>query len=324
MLRQVPPYWVWVAVAIIVLIAAVVVSRPAFWQKPNMVVVRKPGNRFLGQPQPAQAFAAEDLPYALLSVSAYSYPAKDQLACSDVSAGLGEQWVQWLNFPDKTLKAEMDAVHLRAQVWENKSKRLIVVTFGGTVATNLMDWKANTHWLHPFVKDEYTVVAHSFAPEFAKAMARTIEQSGQEYDRATIIATGHSLGAGLAEKFAYSLPADTFGIPRVSKVYAFDPSPVTTYLNTISQVRKENKTGLEIDRIYERGEILAILRSITSLIHKPPSANPKVRQLRYNLFGDDRFGLTNPVASHSIQQLACRLREVAAGSDVKHSQETGQ
>jgi hypothetical protein len=63
---------------------------------------RETGNRFLGLPQPAKAIAAEDLPYALLSVSAYS-PAKDQLARSEVSAGLGQQWVQWLNLPDKNL-----------------------------------------------------------------------------------------------------------------------------------------------------------------------------------------------------------------------------
>ena len=38
-----------------------------------------------------------------------------------------------------------------------------------------------------------------------------------------------------------------------------------------------------------------------------------VTQVRYNLFGDDRFGLTNPVASHSIDKLAERLQLVAAG-----------
>jgi hypothetical protein len=70
----------------------------------------------LGPPQSAQAFAAEDLSYALLSVSACSYPAKEQLVCSDASSGPSEQWIQWQNFLDKNLEAEMDAVHLRAQV----------------------------------------------------------------------------------------------------------------------------------------------------------------------------------------------------------------
>lgn len=75
--------------------------------------------------------------------------------------------------------------------------------------------------------------------------------------------------------------------------------------------RDRNKKGLQIDRIYERGEVLAILRSITSTIHKPPAANPEVRQLRYNLFGNDRFGLTNSIAGHSIQDLAYGLQQVS-------------
>jgi dihydroorotate dehydrogenase len=78
-------------------------------------------------------------------------------------------------------------------------------------------------------------------------------------------------------------------------------------------VRRENKAGLEIDRIFERGEILAIVRAITAVVHKPSTANPKVTQFRYNLFGDDRFGFTNPIANHSIQKLAERLQQVAAG-----------
>ncbi len=70
----------------------------------------------------------------------------------------------------------------------------------------------------------------------------------------------------------------------------------------------ENKEGLEIDRIFERGEVLAILRAIAAVIHKPSRANPKVTQLRYNLFGDDRFGLTDPVASHSMSNLQSASR----------------
>jgi hypothetical protein len=72
---------------------------------------------------------------------------------------------------------------------------------------------------------------------------------------------------------------------------------------------------LEIDRIFERGEVRAILRAITAVFHKPSAANPKVTQFRYNLFGDDRYGITNPLANHSIQQLASRLKDVAKTID---------
>jgi hypothetical protein len=75
--------------------------------------------------------------------------------------------------------------------------------------------------------------------------------------------------------------------------------------------RDANKIGLKIDRIYERGEVLAIVRSITSTVHKAPALNPEVRQFRYNLFGDDRFGWTNSIAGHSIQRLTCGPRKAA-------------
>jgi hypothetical protein len=74
----------------------------------------------------------------------------------------------------------------------------------------------------------------------------------------------HSLGGGLAQEFAYSLPVGTFDAPRATKVYAFDPSPATGFLSVKRATRNENKKGLKTDRIYERGEVLAILRSITN------------------------------------------------------------
>jgi hypothetical protein len=318
MLKEAVSHWGWISFAVIALITAAVTTRPAFKQPSNMVVIRKPGHRWFGPPQPAQACAAEDLPYAWLSTAAYGSPtstkAADSTKFQEGSAGLGDLWSRWTDFPDGDLQNEMTSVHLRAQVWEKQSEHLLVVTFGGTEATNLNDLKSNTHWAHPFLRDEYTVLGETFAPAFAKELARKMQQPGQEYlGQVHLRATGHSLGGGLAEKFAYSLPAAEYRIPRVEKVYAFDPSPVTTFVNTRGSVRKENKEGLKIDRIFERGEVLAIVRAITAVVHKPSAANPRVTQLRYNLFGDDRFGFTNPIASHSIEKLAARLKDVAAG-----------
>jgi hypothetical protein len=318
MIKFAASHWVLIALAFILLVTIAVTTRPAFKQPSNMVVIRLPGHRWFGDPQPAQASAAEDLPYAMLSFAAYADPSsenqKDVATLREAQAGLGEQWCRWPDFPGADLQTEMKSVHLRAQVWEKQSDHLIVVTFGGTVATNLDDWKSNAHWTHLFGKDEYTVLNDAFVGAFAKELARKIQHSGPR-DRSSLRlhATGHSLGAGLAEKFAYSLPAAEFQIPHVEKVYAFDPSPVTSFLNTKGNLRKENKRGLEIDRIFERGEVLAILRAITAVFHKPPRANPKVTQFRYNLFGNDRFGLTNPIASHSIEKLAERLQRVAVG-----------
>ena len=318
MLRQVGSHWGWIALASVVSLTAVVASRPAFRQKKNQVVIRRPGCRWFGPPEKAQSLAAEDLPFALISVAAYgsandSSPMYTEYYTYAVPQLVDSGWARWTDFPGRDIHPEMTAFHLRAQVWENDSEGMLVVCFGGTVATNWNDWKANTHWFHSWIRDQYTVVGDTFAPAFAQELVR--KRQKQEFLRhVRIIATGHSLGAGLAEKFAYSLPAAEYGIPLVEKVYAFDPSPVTNFSKTSKDVRKENKTGLKIDRIFERGEILAILRSITAVLHKPPSVNPEVRQLRYSLFADDKYGLTNVIANHSIREFAAGLKDVATGN----------
>jgi hypothetical protein len=312
-------YRVWIAVFVIVLVVLlVVIGRPAFRQKSNTVVIRKPGHRFLGTPQPAQPEAATDLDYALLSQAAYGDLTKDKPGqeepCVDAKKILAsEGWTMLPNFPGKDLEKEMDAVHLRVEVWANRSKGSVVVAFGGTVFSSWKDWKSNLHWFNPFQRDEYSLIVSEFSPKFADMFAKQQQMQGWDFlQSAAIYSTGHSLGGGLAEEFAYSLPANGAGVPRVTMVFAFDPSPVTGFLSVKKSIRNENKIGLKIDRIYERGEVLAILRSITSAIHMPPAVNPEVRQLRYNLFGNDRFGLTNSIAGHSIQDLACGLRDAAS------------
>jgi hypothetical protein len=320
-------YVVWIALfSIILVISAVVMSRPAFRQKPDSVVIRRPGYRFLGRPQPAQPEAAIDLDYALLSLAAYgdikkNKPDKEnsRIDANELLSGMG--WSRWTTFPETNLQAKMDAVHLRAEVWSNRSKGCVVVAFGGTVFSSWKDWKSNLHWFDPFQHDEYSLVVDKFGPEFHDSFAKQRETPGWEFlQGASLYSTGHSLGGGLAEEFAYSLRAGCPRVPRVTKVYAFDPSPVTGFLSVKRSTRMENKKNLKIDRIYERGEVLAILRSITSAIHKPPAVNPEVRQLRYNLFGNDRFGVTNPIAGHSIQDLARGLKKAAVpltGTDSK-------
>lgn len=307
------------AVGAATVIAIVVVSRAAFRQKPNTVVIREPGHRLLGPPQPAQPLAAEELPYAFLSAAAYGAIPKDkpdtETPCIDANLALEDGgWILWPDFPAGTLQSKMNKAHLRVQVWSNEKLGVVVVAFGGTVFSSWKDWRSNLRWFDPFQNDEYTLTAGDFSRAFRDEFARKANTPGQEYLRKALVhSTGHSLGGGLAEQFAYAVPPAADGMPQVTKVYAFDPSPVTGFLSVKRVIRDENKQGLKIDRIYERGEVLAIVRSITSAVHKPSARNPEVRQLRYNLFGNDRFGLTNVIAGHSIQQLACGLNEVASG-----------
>jgi hypothetical protein len=67
MLTYLTKHPVWTVVFLIVIaVSLAVVSRPTFRQKPDTVVIRWPGRRLLGPPQPALPEAILDLDYALL------------------------------------------------------------------------------------------------------------------------------------------------------------------------------------------------------------------------------------------------------------------
>ena len=111
--------------------------------------------------------------------------------------------------------------------------------------------------------------------------------------------------AALAQQFAYALPQSSV-VPRVHTVVAFDPSPVTGYYRVDTARRDENERDLAIDRIFERGEVLAALRSIINFVYPPSAEHPAIRTVRYQL-----FYTLNPVAGHSMGKLACRLYEAS-------------
>jgi hypothetical protein len=293
-----------------ILVYLFVRSRPAYQQPRDTVVIREPGKRLLGKPQSLATEGPIDLQFAWLSQIAYEEIHPEERIhregdCPDPNLALREAgWIPWHGFPDRALEQIIAKVHLRAQVWVNPSRRKVAVTFGGTVFRNREDWKANLRWFIPFHDDEYTEIVKVFNCRFAHEFLKRGEDSTWAFlDDAEIYSTGHSLGGGLAQEFAYSWPT-TMAVPRVKKVFAFDPTPVTGFFSVDKATRNENKQGLKIDRIYSRGEILAILRSFTSVFVIPSAVNPSIRQLRYNLFGG------NIVTRHSISKLACELNKV--------------
>jgi hypothetical protein len=285
-------------------------SSPAYHQKPDEVVTREPGKRILGAPQPIAPEAHADLEFALLSQAAYQRKpdAKEVKAGDWVEADALLQeagWRLWADFPDQKLLEKISKFHLRVEIWSNASRKAVAVTFGGTVFTNISDWKANLRWFIPHHKDEYTVVVTTFGRDFvADYLQRSDRPEFAFLRHADIFSTGHSLGGGLAQEFAYSLPENA-GVPRVKKVFAFDPSPVTGFYSICEDLRDHNKQTLAIDRIYERGEVLAYLRSFTNFLFPPSASSPTIRQVRYNL-----FYTLNAIAGHSIAEFACKLHEV--------------
>jgi Lipase (class 3) len=277
---------------------------PAYKQGPDQVVERAPGRRSLGAPEPALPFATEDLDFALLSQAAYDQtPAgirERKPASGTAENKLAERgWTKWHEFGEKVqLPQKLNNAHLRAQVWIQKSSNTVAVCFGGTVVSNGKDWISNFRWFIPFHRDEYTETVNVFGPAFAEEFVMKIRPQMSDQKPLNFCSTGHSLGGGLAQQLAYSLPKSS-SLPRIQKVYAFDPSPVTGYFSVARALRRENRMGLLIDRIYERGEILAYLRSITNFIHQPSAINAAIRQIRYNL-----FAAVNPISGHSIPELA--------------------
>jgi pimeloyl-ACP methyl ester carboxylesterase len=112
---------------------------------------------------------------------------------------------------------------------------VVTVTFGGTVFTNGMDWRANLRWFLPGGwRDQYTDVVRRFAPAFVHEFVN--RTAGRQASTIELISTGHSLGGGLAQQFACAHCLDD-RVPRVTKVYAFDPSPVTGFFSVKRSVR---------------------------------------------------------------------------------------
>src|SRR6266404_3598489 len=288
-----------------------IVNHRAFLQERLQVVTREPGERFLGHPKPVKSEGEKHFIFALSSQVAYQRKpdAKDVKAgeCVDADKVLNSLgWRQWEKFPNTDQQNKFARVHLRVEVWSNTSQNAVAVAFGGTVFTNWKDWRANLRWFFRRGErnDEYTMIVTSFGRAFRdEYLDRQRKPEWKFLPDALLFSTGHSLGGGLSQQFAYSLPIHDH-VPRVEHVYAFDPSPVTGFFSVKKSLRDHNKQGLKIDRIYERGEIVAILRSFTNFFAPPKAVNPTIRQVRYNL-----FSAWTAVAKHSIVRLACKLYE---------------
>lgn len=239
---------------------------------------------------------------------------EDKDICKATSADLvvaKHGWTRWTSFPISNghLDSVMKTSHLRAEVWENRDLKQVVVAFGGTEFKSGKDWISNFRWLTFKVDDEYTRLVRDFAPAFVQEYSnRSRSELGGWLNGAKLISTGHSLGGGLAQQFAYAIPV-TLQQPKVSQVYAFDPSPVTGFFSVDPAVRDVNRVGLYIDRIYERGEILALLRSFTSLFVQPSAENPTIRGVRYSLLNGG-----NAVANHSMHDFACAIQKASGMS----------
>jgi hypothetical protein len=186
---------------------------------------------------------------------------------------------------------------LALRVWTKERRDqppVAAVAFRGTRFQELDDWGANLRWLTrliPFRQDHYDHV-QGMTPRLLPLIDRETRVPAE------IVTTGHSLGGGLAQQAGY---IDV----RISRVYAFDPSPVTGYYDLDRQKRQAASAGKRIYRIYEHGEILAYLRLLLKGFYPVADRDPEIVEVRFNLTRG------NSVAQHSMADLAKTLTRLA-------------
>ena len=188
---------------------------------------------------------------------------------------------------------------LGVQIWQSKPKDGIcsefVIAFRGT--DTLVDMISNGRWVwHRFLRiyDQYHQVRLNIEDrvDWIKARATYRESS-------RIIAVGHSLGGGLAQQAAYACD-------DIHSVYAFDPTPVTGFYDVDETARCRNAKGIRIDRIYESGEVLFLLRWGLARAYAVTEVDPEIYDVRFNY---TRGGF---VSQHSMAAFAENLMRTPA------------
>ncbi|ERF83986.1 DUF2974 domain-containing protein [Bradyrhizobium viridifuturi] len=184
----------------------------------------------------------------------------------------------------------------------------VSIAFRGTVGTSLGDWLSNADRFGSPYDDYYHQLRRN-----VDAIIKSV-QNLDCYKRAAvkpqIVSTGHSLGGGLAQLAAL---ATKLKGPRISKVFAFDPSPVTGAHLVDQSLRESNADGLTIDRIYQEGEVLSYVRSAAQQYPSAKSkCNPYVRTVKV-----DALPPGSPIQLHGMTGMSTQLVQLSYNGETQ-------
>jgi hypothetical protein len=203
----------------------------SMFQESDVALIREPGHRTYNDPPEKVVVSAQFLwQPAVLSDNVYLDTSIAELAKAEEGKACSlnrtdrlelRGWERWPDVPSTELRQEAEKTDLQLEIWEKQGSPLIVaVVFRGTEAQRLRDWASNFRWFLRFIpgfRDQYVLVSEKIGAAVLNKIKAELERGNTKYDDVQIIAAGHSLGGGLAQHLAYSLP-DIKGAERATDV----------------------------------------------------------------------------------------------------------
>jgi pimeloyl-ACP methyl ester carboxylesterase len=180
--------------------------------------------------------------------------------------------------------------------------REVSIAFRGTVSWTRDETLSNANRFYSPYDDYYYQLARNI-----DGIINSIKRLPCYRTATQIVSTGHSLGGGLAQLAALANKQ----YPRITKVFAFDPSPVTGAHVVDKQLLKANAEKLTIDRIYQEGEALYYARA--AIQEYPPASSrckPVVRTVKV-----DAVSAPGARGLHGMNPLAVKMVQLSYNAD---------